>query len=304
MKLVRFAISNTVSYGVLEKNKVICLPALAESLNQSFPSTIELLITKGLNETNIESLIQRASQADLEKATFTKAGLNLLAPLVQPPKIICLGLNYRDHAAEQGIDPPNEPVIFMKPRTAIIGPEENIVKPSFVKQLDYEAELAIVIGKKTKQASICDAESSIFGYTILNDVSARDIQFKDIQWTKGKSLDTFAPTGPCITTARQIGKVGNLRIQTWVNKELRQSSITRNMVFNVFEIIQYLSRFMTLEPCDIIATGTPAGVGFAIKPVPKFLKEGDMIEIEIEGIGTLRNKVAEENNPALGSDGD
>jgi 2-keto-4-pentenoate hydratase/2-oxohepta-3-ene-1,7-dioic acid hydratase in catechol pathway len=302
MKLVRFAISDAITYGVLKKDKIICIPVLAERLNKPFPSSIELLIIKGMNETNIESMMQEASREDLEKATFTKVGLSLLAPIVQPPKIICLGLNYRDHAAEQGKNPPDEPVIFMKPRTAIIGPEENIVKPSFVKQLDYEAELAIIIGKRTKQASIDEAESSIFGYTILNDVSARDIQFKDVQWTKGKSLDTFAPTGPCITTARQIGKTSNLRIQTWVNKELRQSSITRNMVFNVSEIIHHLSRFMTLEPCDIIATGTPAGVGFAIKPVPKFLKEGDLIESEIEGIGTLRNEVAEESSHGLGSD--
>jgi len=220
--------------------------------------------------------------------------VKLLAPLANPPKIICLGLNYRDHAAEQNAQIPDEPVIFFKPRTAIIGPNENIIKPKFVKQLDYEAELAIVIGKKAKNVSVSEAENYIFGYTILNDVSARDIQFKDRQWTRGKSFDTFAPSGPCILTRKQMGDPSDLYIRTWVNGELRQNSTTKNMVFNVYEVIHHLSRVMTLEPCDIIATGTPAGVGFAMKPEPRFLKGGDTVRIEIERIGVLENRVVEE----------
>ncbi|MDI6905141.1 MAG: fumarylacetoacetate hydrolase family protein [Candidatus Bathyarchaeia archaeon] len=209
----------------------------------------------------------------LEKANK----ITLLAPIAAPPKIICLGLNYQDHATEQNAAIPDEPIIFIKPHTTIIGPNENIVKPNFVKQLDYEAELAVVMGRKAKNVPVSEAKSYIFGYTILNDVSARDIQFKDKQWTRGKSFDT-----------------SNLSIRTWVNKELRQNSTTKNMVFNVYEVIHHLSRVMTLEPCDIIATGTPAGVGFALKPQPKFLQAGDIVRIEIEKIGILENMVVKE----------
>jgi len=294
MKLVRFADSKRRSYGILSEDQIVCLPTLAKTLNQQFPYNIEEKISQGIKETNIEHLVQKATKTTLEKATLALNKVKLLAPVARPPKIICLGLNYKDHAAEQGRIPSKEPVIFMKPNTTIIGPNENVIKPSFITQLDYEAELAIVIGKKTKNVSVKDAESCILGYTIFNDVSARDIQFRDTQWTRGKSFDTFAPTGPCITMIDQVTDPSNLQVCTWVNKELRQNSNTSNMVLNVFEIVHHLSHGMTLEPCDIIATGTPAGVGFAMKPEPKFLQEGDVIEIKIEGIGTLKNCVVEE----------
>lgn len=293
MKLLRFSDSKTKSYGVLDGNQVICLPTLAKTLGQPFPSSLEAFIFQDMEKTNVEHLIQNATKKNLEKSTLPLNKVKTLAPIMMPPKIICLGLNYKDHAAEQGKTPPDEPVIFMKPHTTIVGPNEKIVKPNFVKQLDYEAELAIVVGKKAKNVSVNDAKSCIFGYTILNDVSAREIQFKDRQWTRGKSFDTFAPTGPCLTTASQITDPTDLLVRTWVNKELRQNSTTRNMVFNVFEIVHHLSHVMTLEPGDIIATGTPAGVGFAMKPKPKFLQDGDIVKIEITGIGILRNKVFE-----------
>lgn len=295
MRLARFSCTGTESHGILEKDRIIDLPLLAKRLKQPFPSTLEFLIqSEGTEEPRLEHLLQKSTQAEIQKASSSLNRVKLHAPIKTPPKIVCLGLNYRDHAAEQGVAPPDEPVIFMKPRTAIINPDENVVKPSFVKQLDYEAELAIVVGKRAKNISIDDAEAHIFGYTILNDVSARDIQFKDKQWTRGKSFDTFAPMGPCITLAEQIGDPTSLRVRTWVNKELRQDSTTGNMVFNVFQILHSLSRVMTLEPCDVIATGTPAGVGFAMKPEPRFLQDGDVVEIEVEGIGVLRNNVAEE----------
>jgi 2-keto-4-pentenoate hydratase/2-oxohepta-3-ene-1,7-dioic acid hydratase in catechol pathway len=186
-----------------------------------------------------------------------------------------------------------EPVIFIKPHTTIIGPNEKIIKPSFVKELDYEGELAIIIGKKAKDITISQAESCIFGYTIFNDVSARDFQYKDGQWTRGKSFDTFAPIGPSITTKAQLPNTSNLSLKTWINDELRQNATTRNMMYDTSEIVHYLSRFMTLEPCDIIATGTPAGVGHAMKP-PRYLKNGDVVRIEIEGIGVLENSVKEQ----------
>ncbi len=239
----------------------------------------------------IEHLISNSPEIWRKKATIEKDRVRLLAPVASPPKIICLGLNYRDHAAEQDKQPPEEPIIFMKPHTTIIGPEESILKPEFVKELDYEAEFAVIIGKRGKDITVENARDHIFGYTCFNDVSARDIQFRDKQWTRGKSFDTFAPMGPCITIADQIGDPSNLRIRTRVNGELRQNSSTRNMVFNVYQIVHELSRVMTLEPCDVIATGTPAGVAFAMKPKPKFLSPGDIVEIEIENIGALRNHV-------------
>ncbi len=180
----------------------------------------------------------------------------------------------------------------MNPHTAIAGPNQKIITRPFVKELDYEGELAIVIGKRAKDVSVSEALNYVFGYTILNDVSARDFQFRSSQWTPGKSFDTFAPTGPCITTSNQLPDPGNLRIKTWINGELRQNGNTCDMIFSVAQIIHYLSRVMTLEPCDIIATGTPSGVAMAMKP-PKWLNAGDVIRIEIEGIGTLENTVEE-----------
>lgn len=294
MELLHFSREATESYGALIKNQVVCLPLLAEITGQVFPSNIEAFISRGLSTNAIESLMKNSTKTEIRKSTVSLDQIKLLKPLAKPPKIICLGLNYVDHAEEQGKKPPEEPVIFMKPHTALIGPDEEIVKPDFVKQLDYEGELAIVMGKKAKNLSTEKSKSHIFGYTILNDVSARDVQFKDKQWTRGKSFDTFAPIGPCITFANQITNPANLTIQTWINEELRQNSNTANMALNVFEVVSQLSRVMTLEPCDIIATGTPAGVGFAIKPSPKFLQPGDLVKIRIDKIGVLRNKVVEE----------
>jgi 2-keto-4-pentenoate hydratase/2-oxohepta-3-ene-1,7-dioic acid hydratase in catechol pathway len=294
MRLVRFKHLEVESYGVWEGDHVICLPKLAIIQRQSLPSTLNILIQNGIEETGIERQVEDASKLDLDRASLPIRDLRFLAPISRPPKIICLGLNYVDHAEEQGKSPPHEPVIFMKPHTTIIGPNENIVKPKRVKHLDYEGELAIVIGRKCKNIPVEAADSYIFGYTILNDVSARDIQFKDKQWTRAKSFDTFAPTGPCITTSLQMRDLSNLSIRTWVNHEIRQDSTTSKMVLNTFEIVYHLSQVMTLEPTDIIATGTPAGVGFAMKPEPKFLQSGDVVKIKIEGIGTLINRVAQE----------
>ncbi|MEM0313774.1 MAG: fumarylacetoacetate hydrolase family protein [Candidatus Bathyarchaeia archaeon] len=300
MKLVRYLHEHIEGYGVLfDKNVIISFTAIAKNIKPCFPKTIEGFIKKsGGTVEKLEAALNSLPEKAIEQASLPIEDVTILAPLVRPPKIICLGLNYFDHIEEditnRGKTIPDEPVIFLKPSTAIIGPKEPIIKPSFVKQLDYEAELAIIIGAYAKNVSVEAAKSHIFGYTILNDVSARDIQLKDGQWTRGKSFDTFAPIGPCIVTGNQLPDPMNLHIRTWVNGELRQDSSTKNMVFNVYEIVHHLSRVMTLEPCDIIATGTPAGVGFALKPKPKFLKKGDVITIEIEGIGVLENFVEEE----------
>jgi 2-keto-4-pentenoate hydratase/2-oxohepta-3-ene-1,7-dioic acid hydratase in catechol pathway len=271
---------------------VLDLIELSKALKHPAAPSLDRLVSSGMEGLNtIERLLRGSNESEKRKAIINLKDVRILAPIASPPKIICLGLNYRDHAAEQNASLPEEPIIFMKPHTAIVGPEEPIVKPVFVNELDYEAELAVVIGEKGKDIAVKDAEDHIFGYTCFNDVSARDIQFKDKQWTRGKSFDTFAPIGPYITTPDQVGDPTSLWIRTRVNGELRQNSSTRNMVFNVYQIAHELSRVMTLEPCDVIATGTPAGVAFAMKPKPKFLSLGDIVEIEIENIGTLRNKV-------------
>jgi 2-keto-4-pentenoate hydratase/2-oxohepta-3-ene-1,7-dioic acid hydratase in catechol pathway len=205
---------------------------------------------------------------------------------------MCLGWNYFDHTAERKVEPPEEPVFFMKPHTTIVGPGDVILKRPFVRELDYEGELCVVIGKIAKDVSIEEALNFVFGYMILNDVSARDFQFKDKQWTRGKGFDTFAPTGPCITTRSQLPDTSNIGIKTWVNDELRQNGSTRDMIFSVAQIIYHLSRVMTLEPCDLISTGTPSGVAMAMKK-PLWLKNGDNVKIEIEGLGTLENRVQE-----------
>lgn len=295
MKLARYLHRGEQRYGALVTDRVVCLPSLAEGLGKHFPASFEDFValgTKGV--ATAEKMMQTAREKQVECATSLLNEASLLPPIISPPKIICLGLNYRDHAEEQKATVPDEPVIFMKPHTAVIGPYSDIVKPSFVKQLDYEAELAIVVGRRAKNISVSEARSHIFGYTILNDVSARDIQFKDKQWTRGKSFDTFAPMGPCVAADNQLQDTSDLFIRTWVNGELRQNSSTTNMVLKVNQVIHQLSRVMTLEPCDVIATGTPAGVGFALKPEPKFLEDGDVVRIEIEKIGVLENRVVEE----------
>ncbi len=216
--------------------------------------------------------------------------IELLMPIPNPPKIICLAFNYYDHSRDAGLTPSDEPVIFMKPRTALNDPYKDVICPSFVSRLDYEAELAVVIGKVTKKVAEDKALDSVFGYMILHDVSARDIQFKDKQFTRSKGIDTFAPCGPWITTKDEVADPQNLKIVTKVNDEVRQNSSSSNMVIPIRRIISILSRTMTLEPGDIISTGTPAGVAMSMKE-PRYLKDGDVVEITIEKLGSIRNRI-------------
>jgi 2-keto-4-pentenoate hydratase/2-oxohepta-3-ene-1,7-dioic acid hydratase in catechol pathway len=256
------------------------------------PRKIEDFILNKTAQKTAEKLLSKAKSSELNAVSIRLDEARLLAPIASPPKILCLGLNFLTHITETNEKRPEEPVIFVKPHTAIVGPNEKIIKRTFVKQLDYEGELAIVIGKRAKDVPVSEALNYVFGYTILNDVSARDFQFRSSQWTLGKSFDTFAPIGPCITTSSQLPDPDNLAIKTWVNGELRQDGNTHDMVFSVAQIIHHLSRVMTLEPCDVIATGTPSGVAMAMKP-PKWLKADDSVRIEIEGIGALENSVQE-----------
>ena len=213
------------------------------------------------------------------------------APLAQPSKIIAIGLNYLDHATESKMDLPKTPLVFSKLPNSITGPTDPIVIPlELTREVDYEVELAVVIGKKAKSVPQAEALDYVFGYTILNDVSARDLQFADGQWIRGKSLDTFCPLGPVIVTADEIPDPQGLRLGCDVNGERLQNGSTKDMIFNVAALISPLSHAFTLEPGDLIATGTPSGVGFSRKP-PVFLKPGDTVRTWIEGIGELNNTV-------------
>jgi 2-keto-4-pentenoate hydratase/2-oxohepta-3-ene-1,7-dioic acid hydratase in catechol pathway len=206
-------------------------------------------------------------------------GATLLPP-VMPSKIVCVGRNYADHAKELGNDAPAEPIIFLKPPTAILAPGGTIVRPSSSQRVDHEAELAIVIGREAKNVKAADWRDYVRGFTCANDVTARDLQKKDVQFTRGKSFDTFCPIGPCIESDLDVS---DLRIVSRVNGETRQDGRTSQMIFSCGVVVEFISAVMTLLPGDLILTGTPAGVG------P--LQSGDVVEVEIEGIGTLRNRV-------------
>ncbi|MGI8810932.1 MAG: fumarylacetoacetate hydrolase family protein [Pyrinomonadaceae bacterium] len=226
-----------------------------------------------------------------ELPTFHRSEVTLGSPVPRPGKIICIGLNYRDHAEESGMAIPTSPIIFSKFSTCIIGAGEAIRIPAGSEQVDYEAELAFVIGRTAKNVTAADAMNYVFGYTNFNDVSARDFQFADGQWQRGKSCDTFAPMGEYLATPEEIGDPHDLKIRFRLNGETLQDSNTSNLIFNIPELIEFLSKSITLEPGDIVATGTPPGVGFARKP-PVFLKRGDMAEVEIDGLGKLSNPIA------------
>ena len=213
-----------------------------------------------------------------------------MLPIDRPGKIICVGLNYRDHAEEQGTDLPTAPLLFAKWGNTLIGPGDPIAIPPIVTKCDYEAELGVVIGERVRGVSAENALEAVAGYICVNDVSARDLQFADGQWTRGKSPDTFCPVGPALVPRDQIADPQDLPIRAILNGETVQESTTGNMVFGVAAIIEYVTRTITLEPGDLIATGTPAGVG-AFRTPPLFMKPGDEITIEIDGIGSLTNPV-------------
>ena len=217
------------------------------------------------------------------------------APVPRPGKLICIGLNYKDHAAESKMAIPEQPVVFSKFTTSVIAPGEPVVLPPSSKQVDYEAELAVVIGRRAKNVSADRALDYVLGYTAVNDVSARDFQFADGQWQRGKSCDTFAPMGQTIVTTDTIPDPHKLSIKLILNGQTMQDSNTDQLIFGVPRLIEFLSQTITLEPGDVIATGTPAGVGFARNP-PVFLKPGDEMEVQIEGMGGLANPIVEEND--------
>ncbi len=286
MKIARLRDKNSGdSYGIISSDgkKILTRAEIQEQTGIPVPPSVKEFMFNGW----INELIE--NKDELEYRRYVK-DIELLAPLPNPPKIICLAFNYYDHARDAGLTPSDEPVIFIKPRTALNSPFNDIICPQFVKRLDYEAEIAAVIGRDIKKVSEERSLESVFGYMILHDVSARDIQFKDKQFTRGKSIDTFAPCGPWITTKDEISDPQNLKILTRVNGETRQNSSSGNMVLPIKKIISSLSSVMTIEAGDIISTGTPAGVAMSMKE-PRYLKDGDIVEIEIEKLGIIRNRV-------------
>ncbi|MGH2457920.1 MAG: fumarylacetoacetate hydrolase family protein [Chloroflexota bacterium] len=228
-----------------------------------------------------------------EAIVFNRSEVRINAPIRRPGKIICLGLNYADHAAEGGSEPPKAPLLFGKFANAIVGTDHPIVSPKATQRLDYEAELAVVIGRRAKLVPVEEALEYVAGYMNLHDVSARDLQSETGQFFRGKSGDTFAPCGPYLVTKDEIPDPHALDIRSYVNGELRQNSNTRQLIFNVPFLVHHISKTITLEPGDVISTGTPSGVGTHRHP-PSYLKPGDVVRIEVQGLGVLENTVVAE----------
>jgi len=298
MKVVQFASRDLDErVGILEEGRVLdftrasLLYCLANDLRPD-PSAFSILelLRSGLFTADLFCEVRDFLKAHSLMEKLIVEGATLLAPIARPPRIVALGLNYAAHAAESGKKAPKDPIFFVKASTAVIGPEEPVVCPRGLGRVDYEVELAVVIGKPGRRISRKKAVEHIAGYTILNDVTARDMQRRHLAasqpWFLSKSLDTFAPMGPCITLPDEIQEPCELQLSLRVNGELKQRGNTRDLIFNIPELIHRLSRHITLEPGDIIATGTPVGIG----PV----QPGDVIEAEIERIGVLRNPVVSE----------
>ena len=297
MKLAQFKTNESAGQrlGVLLGDVVYDVAKLARALKESGQGPPSWL----LQANRTQDVINRGESAvrdietlltDIQPGTALPLDSIEFLPAVYPSKIIAIGRNYVDHAIEGGAAPPEAPLIFNKLPNSLSAHGAPIVLPTISTQVDYEAELAVVIGRKAKRVSQAEAPNYVFGYTMIDDVSARDLQFGDGQWTRGKSLDTFAPLGPFITTRDEIADVQALKIEGILNGEVMQSSNTGKMIFKVAYLISYLSQGITLEPGDVIATGTPDGVGIFRKP-PVLLKAGDVFEVTIEKLGTLRNPV-------------
>ena len=283
MKIARIRKGEKETYGLVQDEKISTKDDITYSTGIPIPINVRDFLFDGW----LEEIKSKSSEISFN---HDLSEFEILAPIPNPQKIVCLAFNYIDHAKEQEITPPSEPAIFIKPRTTLCGTNSNIICPKFVKELDYEVELAVVIGKECKNISEEQAMNQIFGYMVLNDVSARDIQFQDKQFTRGKSFDTFAPCGPWITTNDEINNPQDLHLLTYINSEERQNSNTKNMHLTIPQIISKLSKVMTLEPGDIISTGTPEGVALKNPDTP-FLKDGDKIHMEIEKLGTIQNTV-------------
>ena len=244
------------------------------------------MLRRGISLGDVEDLRARADQHPLDEVSTH-------APIPRPGKIICVGLNYHDHCREQGLEPPAYPMLFSKFANAVADPGAPVIRPRATEKLDLECELGVVIGRRASRIGVEEAADAIFGYTVLNDVTMRDLQKEDRQWLRAKGSDGFAPMGPVVLTADEVADPQALRMRSAVNGETWQDSSTAEMVFDVFTIVAFASRTITLEPGDVIATGTPAGVGHYQDP-PRYLAGGDVMRCEIEGIGAIENPVVDE----------
>jgi len=283
MKIARLVQDGKETYGLIKDDRVATKDDITYQTGIPIPLNIKDFLFEGWYDEVKDKISDISFKDELEK-------FRLLAPIPDPPKIICLTFNYPAHAKEQNLVSPKEPVIFIKPRTTLCGTDSDIMCPNFIKQLDYEIELAVIIGKTCKNVDESRSKDYIFGYMVFNDVSARDIQMRDKQFTRGKSFDTFAPCGPWITSADEVTNPQDLQLVTKINGQNRQDSSTKNMFIKIPSIISELSNVMTLEKGDIIVTGTPDGVAMN-NPNTPFLKNGDKIEMEIEKLGRIQNTV-------------
>lgn len=287
MKLARFQLGDRTGIGILDRDSIVdCDPA-----TDGLPDSIPGILHGG------EQARERLQKLALNAPRHYVKDVKLLPPVPRPGKFLCVGHNYLDHIKELGLNPPERPTIFNKQTTCVTGPEDGIVKPAVSDHLDYEGELGIVIGRRCRKVPRERAPEVIGGFIAVNDVSARDWQKHSPTWTMGKSFDTHGPIGPWVVTADEIGDPHRLDIKTWVNGELRQSSNTRQLLFDCWFLVEYLSSAFTLEPGDIIATGTPGGVGFKMSP-PRYLEVGDTVRVELEGIGALENTVVADSDDA------
>jgi 2-keto-4-pentenoate hydratase/2-oxohepta-3-ene-1,7-dioic acid hydratase in catechol pathway len=268
--------------AVRQESRLIDFEALG------FAGTMRQLLASG--RTAVDRVVRLAEESKAWREIDSDVVFG--PPVPDPDKILCIGLNYREHARESGLEVPSVPVVFAKFRNSLIGPGSAIELPAISRQIDYEGELAVVIGERCKNVPMAETLSVVAGYSILNDVSARDLQLEVSQWTVGKAIDTFAPMGPGIVPAQLVSDPQQLNLTTRVNGQVVQHSSTSDMIFSVAQIIAHLTRSMTLEPGDIIATGTPSGVGFKRDPA-LFLERGDVVEVEISSIGVLSNPVVQ-----------
>lgn len=308
MKLINYTVNGVTRAGAIVEDQVIDLNYAYEAQLQAageyrykeiahayVPATTDALYQGGKKSLEFAQqavdFILANPTASVTKVIFAREEVKVEAPVINPGKIICVGHNYREHILEMGRELPTHPVIFAKFANTILGPDDDIPFYPISEQLDYEAEFTFVIGKQARNVSEEDALDYVAGYTITNDVTYRDIQRRTLQWLQGKTVDGSAPMGPYLITTDELPDPSGLSVVLTVNGEVRQQTNTANLVFSVQKLVAFLSNLMTLEPGDVILTGTPGGVGVAMDP-PTFLKDGDIVRIEIDKVGALENKVA------------
>jgi 2-keto-4-pentenoate hydratase/2-oxohepta-3-ene-1,7-dioic acid hydratase in catechol pathway len=286
MRLITYKAKNDARLGLLRDDHVI---DLATASDGRLPSDMRTFLQQGENAMRLARQV-----GENAAASSALSEVALLAPIPNPSKVVAIGLNYMDHCREQNIKPPEMPIIFAKFPNAVVGPGAMIRwDPALTQQVDYEVELAVVMGRTAQRVSAAEALDYVAGYTICNDVSARDLQFGDRQWVRGKSLDTFCPLGPWLVTRDEIPDPQDLSLRCTLNGQVMQDSTTAEMIFGVTTLIEFISRAFTLLPGDVIATGTPDGVGVFRSP-QVFMKNGDVVTLEVEGLGQLTNHCIEE----------